>query len=195
MIVDAANFSQNSLSNSPQNRPLIMCANNRYYAGMTLKEAKVKDLEKSFWRRDFHNIDKNGDGVLSVDEIMNERKQQQIKIAHILQDIGLDDELIEKIDVRGVSWSGTDDNTGVVITAVFETPNGLKTCINTPRIKMATISFGFEEELETIVESIKKEVYAYLFKGKQAQMSLFGDNGADDDEPDPLDNPDDMPAV
>lgn len=105
------------------------------------------------------------------------------------------DELLAKIEVRGVAWSGTGDNTGVVITSVFETPNGLKTCIKTPRIKMATISFGFEEELETIVESIKKEVYAYLFKGKQAQMSLFGDNGADDDEPDPLDNPDDMPAV
>ena len=105
------------------------------------------------------------------------------------------DELLAKIEVRGVAWSGTGDNTGVVITSVFETPNGLKTCIKTPRIKMATISFGFEEELETIVESIKKEVYAYLFKGKQAQMSLFGDNGAADDEPDPLDNPDDMPAV
>ena len=103
-------------------------------------------------------------------------------------------ELLAKIEVRGVSWSGTDDNTGVVITAVFETPNGLKTCIKTPRIKMATISFGFEEELETIVESIKKEVYAYLFKGKQAQMSLFGDNGAADDEPDPIDNPD-MPDL
>ena len=40
---------------------------------------------------------------------------------------------------------------------------------------MAQISFGFEEELETIVEAIKKEVYAYLFKGKQAQLSLFGE--------------------
>lgn len=104
------------------------------------------------------------------------------------------DELLAKIEVRGVAWSGTGDNTGVVITSVFETPNGLKTCINTPRIKMATISFRFEEELETIVESIKKEVYAYLFKGKQAQMSLFGDNGAADDEPDPLDGHDDMPG-
>lgn len=85
------------------------------------------------------------------------------------------DELIAKIDVRGVSWSGTDDNTGVVITAVFETPNGLKTCINTPRIKMATISFGFEEELEKIVEAIKTEVYQFLFNGKQAQLSLFGE--------------------
>lgn len=85
------------------------------------------------------------------------------------------DELISKIEVRGVSWSGSDENTGVIITAVFETPNGLKTCINTPRIKMAQISFGFEEELETICETIKTEVYAYLFKGKQAQLSLFGE--------------------
>ena len=84
-------------------------------------------------------------------------------------------ELIAKIDVRGVSWSGTDDNVGVIITAVFETPNGLKTCINTPRIKTAQISFGFEEEMEKIVDAIKKEVYEFLFKGKQAQMSLFGD--------------------
>ena len=97
------------------------------------------------------------------------------------------DELLDKIDVRGISWSGTGDNVGVVITAVFETPNGLKTCINTPRIKMAQISFGFEEELETIVETVKKEVYAYLFKGKQAQMSLFG-APADDNEPEPDEN-------
>ena len=40
---------------------------------------------------------------------------------------------------------------------------------------MATISFGFEEELETIVDAIKKEVYEYLFKGKQAQLTLFGE--------------------
>lgn len=95
------------------------------------------------------------------------------------------DELLKKIDVRGVSWSGTDENVGVVITAVFETPNGLKTCINTPRIKMAQISFGFEEELESIVTAIKTEVYAYLFKGKQAQLSLFGQP-----EEDEYNNPD-----
>lgn len=104
------------------------------------------------------------------------------------------DEIVEKIEVRGVAWSGTGDNTGVVITSVFETPNGLKTCINTPRIKMATISFGFEEELEQIVERIKTEVYAYLFKGKQAQLSLFGENvpaTADATTEDPAD---DMPV-
>lgn len=99
------------------------------------------------------------------------------------------DELISKIDVRGVSWSGTGDGLGVVVTSVFETPNGLKTCINTPRIKLAQISFGFEEELEQIVEAVKREVYAYLFKGKQAQLALFGQNPVDD-ENDPLDGED-----
>lgn len=92
------------------------------------------------------------------------------------------DELISKIDVRGLSWSGTDDNAGVVVTAVFETPNGLKTCINTPRIKLATISFGFEEELEQIANSIKSEVYQFLFDGKQAQLSLFGGDGQPADQ-------------
>lgn len=101
------------------------------------------------------------------------------------------DELLHKIDVRGVSWSGTDENVGVVITAVFETTNGLKTCVNTPRIKLAQISFGFEEELEAIVGAIKTEVYKYMFEGKQAQLSLFGQNG----EPAPAVDDGDMPEM
>lgn len=99
------------------------------------------------------------------------------------------DELISNIDVRGVSWSGSDDNVGVVITAVFETPNGLKTCINTPRIKLAQISFGFEEELEVIVDKIKSEVYQFMYMGKQAQLSLFGDQPGG--STDPVENTDD----
>lgn len=99
------------------------------------------------------------------------------------------EELINKIDVRGVSWSGTADNVGIVITSVFETQNGLKTCINTHRIKLGQISFGFEEELEQIVELIKKEVYEFLFNGKQAQLSLFGDT------PDNGVGGDDMPEI
>lgn len=106
-------------------------------------------------------------------------------------------ELLDCIEVRGVSFSGKDDNVGVVITAVYTTANGLKTCINTPRIKMATISFGFEEELEAIVGKIEREVYAYLFDGKQAQLSLFGADGntnpgTNANAPEPDDLPIDM---
>lgn len=96
-------------------------------------------------------------------------------------------ELLQRIDVRGVSWSGSEDNTGVVITAVYETTNGLKTAINTPRIRLAQISFGFEEELEAITESIKREVWEYLFNGKQAQMSLFGEEAPKGAAPDVFD--------
>lgn len=103
-------------------------------------------------------------------------------------------ELLDCIEVRGVSFSGKDDNVGVVITAIYTTANGLKTCINTPRIKMATISFGFEEELEEIVGKIEREVYAYLFDGKQAQLSLFGADGNTNPETNANDpGPDDLP--
>lgn len=108
------------------------------------------------------------------------------------------DELLHKIEVRGVAWSGTGDGVGVVITSVLETPNGLKTCINTPRLKMATISFGFEEELEKIVDAIKGEVYEYLFKGKQAQLSLFGEPTTGEEQAEEqgvLDEAGDMPDL
>lgn len=84
------------------------------------------------------------------------------------------DELKERIDVRGISLSGSEEDRAVVITAVYETENGLKTAINTPKIKTAQISYGFEEELDEIVDQIKSEVFRYLFEGKQAQLSLFG---------------------
>jgi len=90
--------------------------------------------------------------------------------------------LLQKIDVRGLSWSGSDENAGIVITSVYETPNGLKTCINTPRIKVAQSSFGFEEELEEIADAIKEEVYEFLFNGKQAQLSLFGEQQENDNK-------------
>ncbi len=56
------------------NMPLITDANNRFFAGMTLQQAKINGTDKSWWHRDFHNLDKDKNGVLSVDEVMNERK-------------------------------------------------------------------------------------------------------------------------
>lgn len=81
---------------------------------------------------------------------------------------------LEQYDVRGVAWSGSGSKAGVVITSVFKTPLGLKTCINTPRLPTGTESYGFEDELLELTETIKTEVYEYLFNGKQAQLSLFG---------------------
>lgn len=90
-------------------------------------------------------------------------------------------ECLNNIEVRGVSLSGQDDNVGVVLTGLFTVSNNQKTAINTPRLKYNTETFGFEERLETIVQGIEEEVYAFLFKGKKAQLELFGADGEAND--------------
>ena len=87
------------------------------------------------------------------------------------------DELLQKIEVRGISLSGQDDNVGVVVTGLLEVLAEQKTAINSPRIKFSNINYGFEEELEDIISRIETEVYAFLFKGKKAQLELFGADG------------------
>lgn len=87
------------------------------------------------------------------------------------------DEMLKNIEVRGVSFFGQDDNVGVVLTGLFTVSNNQKMAINSPRLKFNTETFGFEEELEAIVADIENEVYAFLFKGKKAQLELFGADG------------------
>ena len=87
------------------------------------------------------------------------------------------DEMLRNIEVRGVSFSGQDDNVGVVLTGLFTVSNNQKTAINSPRLKFNTETCGFEEELEEIAGDIEREVYAFLFKGKKAQLELFGADG------------------
>lgn len=85
------------------NSPIIFDATNRYYAGMTLTEAKKLGIDKSFWRRDFHNIDKNRDGVLSTDEIMNERKRAS-KIDKVMAGIFAGWGIIDALTTKSKGW-------------------------------------------------------------------------------------------
>jgi hypothetical protein len=116
------------------------------------------------------------------------------------------DELLEKIEVRGVSFSGQDDNIGIVLTALMTSGNNQKSAINSPRLKFNSEVYGFEEDLETICGEIETEVYEFLFRGKKAQLELFGGtteedetetNGDENDEHEPVEQfPDvDDPAV
>lgn len=84
------------------------------------------------------------------------------------------DEMLKNIKVRGVSFSGQNDNVGVVLTGSFTVLDNQKTAINSPRLKFNTKVFGFEKELEEIAADIETEVYAFLFKNKKAQLELFG---------------------
>lgn len=114
------------------------------------------------------------------------------------------DEMLKNIKVRGVSFSGQNDNVGVVLIGSFTVLDNQKTAINSPRLKFNTKVFGFEKELEEIAADIETEVYAFLFKNKKAQLELFGadgepapglsaekveDNGLFPDVDDPADDP------
>lgn len=102
------------------------------------------------------------------------------------------EQCLKNIEVRGISLSGKDDNVGVVLTGLFEVANGQKSAINTPRLKLENETWGFEEELECIIADIETEVYAFLFKGKKAELSLFGE-GDDDNQIEGTEEPEETP--
>lgn len=84
-------------------------------------------------------------------------------------------EVLAKLDVTGISLSGKDSNVGVVLTGVFTADSNQKMAINSHRMKFSDERYGFEEEMESIIGNIESEVYAFLFKGKKAQLELFTD--------------------
>lgn len=86
-------------------------------------------------------------------------------------------EVLSKVTVTGVSLSGKDDNVGVVITGTFTADSNQKMAINSHRMKFSDTRYGFEEEMEEIIGEIEREVYAFLFKNKKAQLTLFDEHG------------------
>ena len=86
-------------------------------------------------------------------------------------------EVLAKLDVTGISLSGKDNNVGVVLTGTFTADSKQKMAINSHRMRFADERYGFEEEMERIIGDIESEVYAFLFKGKKAQLELFDSFG------------------
>lgn len=83
-------------------------------------------------------------------------------------------QMTEKIRVSGIAISGKGDKIGVVITSIFTVDNKQKIALNTPRIMLKAVTRGFEEELETLIETIREEAYEFLFNGKVANPEMFG---------------------
>lgn len=83
----------------------------------------------------------------------------------------------ERITVNSVTLSGKDDNAGCIISGEMEVMGGLKATVISPRLKYNEEIFGFEHELGTVLMALQKEIYAYLFQGKQAELEVFGNDG------------------
>lgn len=97
-----------------------------------------------------------------------EATQEQEEIA-----MKLECEIMDKITVNGVTFSGSDKNRGIVISGSFTADTNQAMPINSHNLKFSSTRYGFEEEVERICEELKDEVYAYVYENKRAQMSLF----------------------
>lgn len=82
-------------------------------------------------------------------------------------------EILSRINVTGVAISGQDKNEGIIITGTFKADTNQIMAINSHRIRFVDTKYGFEENLEILVDEIKEEVFAFLFENKRAQLSLF----------------------
>ncbi len=84
--------------------------------------------------------------------------------------------IIEEMAVKSVTLSGKDDNAGCLISGEMEIKHGLKATLISPRLKYNEGIFGFESELQSVLTALQKEIYAYLFQGKHAELEVFGDD-------------------
>jgi len=84
-------------------------------AGMTRDEAKAQNKLDKWYRTDFNNIDVNRDGVLSINEIMTERKNAEKEaylsslgwpvlglLIGILDNNEISSDLLDKVDLSNV---------------------------------------------------------------------------------------------
>lgn len=84
-------------------------------------------------------------------------------------------DIIEKIEITGLSFNGTKDKRGLVISGTILSLNNRAMALNSESIKYSSTKYGFEDSLEEMEEKIVDEVYQFIFEGKKGQLSMFSD--------------------
>mgnify|MGYP000415011411 CR=1 FL=1 len=83
------------------------------------------------------------------------------------------EELKRLIRISKLSFSGSEDNFGLIITGEVEAWTGQKMAFNTHRVKTEDEIYGFENELADLIEEIRLECYEFIYNGKMAEPDLF----------------------
>lgn len=83
------------------------------------------------------------------------------------------EEVLERIEITGVSMGGSGDSAGATITFKKKSLSGKVKGMSTEFMTFTQNVFGFEEELEAVCDAIKKEVHEYLYENKTAVPELF----------------------
>lgn len=84
-------------------------------------------------------------------------------------------EILQKIKVTEIRLSGSNENEGVVLIGSLKGNSAKGLSMVSEKINFSDSFYGFEEDLEITIDEIKDEVYSFLFEGKRAQLSLFGE--------------------
>lgn len=99
--------------------------------------------------------------------------------------VKLQSEILEKIEIRSVAISGTEEKPKVVISGVIESPLGGKLTLNTPLIPLANSKLGYEAEILDNVEELIQELEEYRM-GKRQQLTMdFGESSEEPKEEEP----------
>lgn len=79
--------------------------------------------------------------------------------------------VVSRCNVNGLTFTGSGDKFGVMITGSILCPENGSIGMGVPKITFGAEFLGYEEEVEEICEEIKKEVFAYRFLNKKAQKA------------------------
>lgn len=91
-------------------------------------------------------------------------------------------EVINRCNVNGITFVGSGEKYGVMLTGSILVPGGGSVGLAVPKIAFELDTLGYESECEDLCEEVKKEVYAYRFQNKKAQLDLeFEANKADEE--------------
>ncbi|MCK5342979.1 MAG: hypothetical protein KAR20_06225, partial [Candidatus Heimdallarchaeota archaeon] len=81
---------------------------------------------------------------------------------------------IERCNVNGLTFVGEGELAGVMITGSIKVPHSGSTGLSVPKITFKSDTLGYEKEVQTLCEEIKKEVFAYRYQSKKHQLDLVG---------------------
>lgn len=100
------------------------------------------------------------------------QKKAWEKCSDILEMI--DSNVLNSVEVSGISLSGDEKNRSVVITGNHKTGN-TATAMNSPNIKLNGDTWGFEAGLKDAIDEIYLEARAYVLEKKSSQLQMAFD--------------------
>ena len=83
------------------------------------------------------------------------------------------DQLIEEVEVVGVTLSGYDDTAGAIVSAKRKVLDDQVVVMNTPNIQFEAPGYEFGFDLKETIEELTEEIFEYIFHRKFAQLELF----------------------